>query len=161
MSTNPICKAVDVIQRFMRRNQYALYEGSIYRKAPESAFTSVYCCPVKDFLMRSLSNPEIADSLAQCINSVTSLLSNSSCRMIKPLIIDYNLIEVLPTKTCFHITGKFFKLHEAMKPGVSPRAFVKYEYKEDRVPYPMPFIQGTTNIYFFCCNFYNEQVYSY
>ena len=126
----------------MIKNRYALYEGSIYKKAPDSAFTYVFCCSVRKFLLRSLSNVEIANALVHYQNQVTTLLSDPSCRLIKPLIIDYNLIEVLPSKTCFHIARKEFVVHKSMRKGVSPRAFVRYRYKEDRVPYPKPFVQG-------------------
>ena len=150
LPSNPLCKAVDVLHHFMLSKQYALCNGSIYRKAPESCFTYVYCCGVKEFVMRSLQNSKIANVLAQHVNNVISLLSNPACRLIKPIMIDYNLIEVQPRGTCFHIAGKFFKKHVKMRnEGVSPRAFVKHEYLEDRVPYPRPFIDGIYQLYFY------------
>ena len=85
---------------------------------------------------------EVANAVADRTEKISALLSNSSCRLIKPIEIDFNLIEVLPKGTCFHIAGKRFVLHEKLKPGVSPRAFVRYVYEPDRVPYPLPFVQG-------------------
>lgn len=126
----------------MERRGYSICDGLIYKRVPEAQFTSVYCSSVNDFLLFSLANNEVADVLTPHISAVTHLLSQPSCRLIKPIIIDHNIIEVLPSGTCFHIAAKMFKHHDSMKAGHTPRAFVKYEYTALSVPYPIPFVSG-------------------
>ena len=58
------------------------------------------------------------------------LLSNSSCRLIKPLWIDYH---VLPRGTLFYIAGKRFLTNESIRQGISPRAFVKYQENQNSI----------------------------
>ena len=108
LPSNPVCKAVDSIQRLMKEKGYSLSGGNVFKKVEDSSFTSVYASDVRTFLLRSLANDEIANSLVCHINQVTSLLSSPACRLIRPLEIDYNLIEVLPKGVCFHIAGKRF-----------------------------------------------------
>lgn len=126
----------------MVKKHYRLYEGTIYKKAPDAKFTFVYCCTVKDFLMKALGNPDISEVLASNMHQITQLLSDPSCRLIKPIKIVYNLIEVLPSGVVFNIKKKSFCRHRNFVKDSSPRAFVKYEFNKSYVPYPMPFIQG-------------------
>jgi len=92
--------------------------------------------------MNSLADAELANVLVPHISAIENLLSNPSCRLIKPIVIDHNLIEVLPPNTCFKISLKKFIQIEEMPLNTSPRAFVRYTYQEDRVPYPKPFVEG-------------------
>lgn len=138
--TQKVCIAVQLIGRLMKSKGYALYRGEVYKRAPEAKYTYVYCSTVKQFVMASLSNPQIADAVAQHIEQINKLLSDPACKMIKPLVIDYNYIEVLPKGTCFDIAGKKFVKDPKMLG--SPRAFVKYRYHENIVPYPAQFIRG-------------------
>ena len=55
---------------------------------------------------------------------------------------DYKYIKVLPSETCFNIFKKCFELN----PVSSPRAFIKYEYEEGKVPQPNKFIEGKITI---------------
>ena len=97
---------------------------------------------VKLFSSLSLRNWEVANVLISHVNQISSLLSNPKSGLIKPLKIDYNLIEVLPAGTCFHTAGKRFECPEKLKPGYFPRAFIEYVYDKDKVPNPKPFIEG-------------------
>lgn len=124
----------------MKGKGYSICGGSIFKKLEDSTFTSVYASNVKTFLLRSLANDEIANCLSTHINQVTALLSNPACRLITPLEIDFNLIEVLPKGTCFNISSKRFERHDVLQK--SPRAFVKYTFDEAAVPYPKPFVEG-------------------
>ena len=93
--TNKICQAVNVIKRIMDKKKYALCQGYIYKKVPEGMHTYVYCSTVKDFLLYSMANHEVAEVVTGCLSNITYLLSQPSCRLVKPLKIDFNLIEVL------------------------------------------------------------------
>ena len=54
--------------------------------------------------------------------------------------INFNLIEVLPSGTCFNIRKKTFYKVEELR--ASPRAFVRYHYNENVIPKPIKFIEG-------------------
>ena len=112
----------------MKVKGYSLCNGQVFVKIKDSVHTSVYCCSAGDFIHRTLKNAEVANAVACRTEQVIKLLSNPSCRMIDPLKIDFNLIEVLPAGTCFHIAGKRFVKYDKLT--VSPRAFVKYTYKQ-------------------------------
>jgi len=101
--------AVDVLRRYMLQFGFGLFDGSVYKKAPNAKFTFVYCSTVNIFLHHILGNPEIADHIASHVTQLVSLLSVRSCRLIKPITLDYNYIEVLPYGTCFNIEKKKFE----------------------------------------------------
>jgi len=92
----------------MDQYHFGLFDGSVYKKAPGAEFTYVHCSSVKDFLHYIMGNIEVADQIAFHINPLVNLLSEKYCRLIKPLVIDFNFIEVLPKGTCFDIEGKKF-----------------------------------------------------
>lgn len=100
--------AVDVVRRYMQRFQYSLYDGSVYKKVAQSKYTSVFCCGVSDLIHHMLGNHEVADAVAHHAAQIISLLKVKTCRLIHPINIDYNFIEVLPHGTCFDIEGKRF-----------------------------------------------------
>ena len=63
---------------------YGLCDGAVYKKIPESTYTYVHCSSVKNFLLKMLGSTEIADVIATLIVPITNLLSEPSCRLIKP-----------------------------------------------------------------------------
>ena len=91
---------------------------------------------------------EVADNIASYIFPITNILSDPSCRIIKPIIIDYNFIEVM-SGYFFNIGKKLFEKNPTTLVG-SPRAFVLYEYT-GTVPYPKPFIEGEEQLFVWCC----------
>ena len=128
--TSKFMQAVDVVRVFMTRHSFGLRDGSIFIKPPDAKFTFVFVCSVRTFLLTIVGNPEIADQIANYVNPISNLLEEPACRLLKPLDIDFNYIEVLPEGTLFDIAGKTFtrdhkKLHD------SPRAFVSYVYNEN------------------------------
>ena len=136
-----ICQAVDLLKRIMKVEGYGLCSGEIYKLVSDATFTFVYCGSVKDYLLKQMGNVEHADVLAPCWQQLVALLSETSCRLIKPIIIDHNYIEVLPSGTCFNLFKKCFEMNPVDLEG-SPRAFVKYVYEEGKVPQPHKFIEG-------------------
>ena len=111
----------------------------IYKKIPEATYTYIYCTSVKDYLLNLLGNVEVADLIASHVTQFT-ILSEPTCRLIKPIEIDYNFIEV-EDQYLFDIAGKRFIKESGSLKG-SPRAFIRYEYSESRKPNPAPFIEG-------------------
>ena len=139
MPSNPLTKAIDVVRRHMQRKNCLLYQGNVYRKIPESTCTYAFYKTPESYLMGSLSNPNVSNNVTMYVFPITKLLSNSSCRIIENIKIDFNFIEV-NDGWFFDIENKTF-VHDA-KPKGSPRAFVMYDYTGE-VPKPRPFIEGT------------------
>ena len=72
------------------------------------------------------------------MHHLTSLLSQPACRLIEPIKLDFNFIEV-SDGYCFDIQRKkFIRSPKTMKG--SPRAYVRYDCKKK--PHPAPFIEG-------------------
>ena len=95
---------------------------------------------MKDYLLNLLGNVEVADLIAPHVTQLSALLSEPACRLIKPIEINYNFIEV-EDQYLFYIAGKrFIKKFGSLKG--SPRAFIRYEYNESKKPNPAPFIEG-------------------
>ena len=115
--------------------------GRVYKKIPEATYTYIYYTSVKDYLLNLLGNVEVADLIAPYMTQLTTLLSEPACRPIKPIEIDYNIIEV-EHKYLFDIAGKRFT-KESGSLKRSPRAFIRYEYNESKKPNPAPVIEGT------------------
>ena len=148
MSSRPkpnsnICRGIDEVASLMKEKGYALCDGMIYKKPDEAVFTYVQCSTIRTFIMFCLGNTRIADLLTLYVDRVVELLSDPACGLLKRTTRLYNVIEVLPPGYCFLIKEKRFVKLKKLGDGVTPRAFVRYTYTKDRVPYPLPFIQGT------------------
>ena len=114
--------------------------GRVYKKIPEATYTYIYCTSVKDYLLNLLGNVEVADLIAPHVTQLSALLSEPACRLIKPIEIDYNFIEV-EDQYLFDIAGKRFIKESGSLQG-SPPAFIRYGYNESKKPDPAPFIEG-------------------
>ena len=108
--SNKTLQAIDVLKRFMDHFDLGIYDGCIYRKPPEAKFTFVFCSSVSSFVHYVLGNKEIANAIAGQISNIIALLSVPSCRLLKPLEMNFNYIEVLPYGTVFNIEKKCFEL---------------------------------------------------
>ena len=95
---------------------------------------------MKDYLLNLLGNVEVADLIAPHVTQLSALLSEPACRLIKPIEIDYNFIEV-EDQYLFDIAGKRFIEESGFLKG-SARAFIRYEYDESEKPNPAPFIES-------------------
>ena len=105
-------QAVDVVKRVMDKFGLGIYGGCIYRKPKEAKFTFVYCSSVFDFIHSILGNSEVADVIAGQVSNLVALLSVPSCRILKPIVIDHNFIEVQPYGTVFNIDQKKFEIQK-------------------------------------------------
>ena len=83
---------------------------------------------MKDNLLNLLGNVEVADLVASHVTQSTKLLSEPVYRLIKPIEINYNFIEV-EDQCLFDIAGKGF-IKEGGSLKRSPRAFICYECSE-------------------------------
>ena len=142
----------------MKKRDYAICCGKIYKKAPDSQFSFVYCMTVRTFLKKTLAVPEIANALTSHITAVGNLLSDPACGLMKPIRILYNIIEVLPERMIFLINEKRFYKIRQFPEGCTPRTFVRYTYNKDRVPYPAPFVQGRLIKFLTTLSFFNVEM---
>ena len=111
-------QCIDVIKRFMKRFNLALYDGCVYKKPEEAKFTYVFYSSVFDFIHQILGNQEVADVIAGHVSNIVALMSVPTSRIIKPITIDHNFIEVLPYGTCFNIELKQFELDPSSLKGI-------------------------------------------
>ena len=137
----PTCTAAFFFIWKLKVYLFNILLGRVYKKIPEATYTYIYCTSVKDYLLNLLGNVEVADLIAPHVTQLTTLLSEPVCRLIKPIEIDYNFIEV-EHQYLFDIAGKRFTKESGSLKG-SPRAFIRYEYSESKKPNPAPFIEGT------------------
>ena len=114
--------------------------GRVCKKIPEATSTYIYWTSVKDYLLNLLGNIKEADLIASHVTQLTTLLSKPACRLIKPIEIDYNFLEV-EDQYMIDIAGKRFIKKSGSLTG-SPRAFIRYEYSESKKPNAAPFIEG-------------------
>ena len=101
-------QAIDLIKRYLKKFEFGIYDGAMYKKAPDAKFTFIYCSSVNDFLHYILGNNELAEVVAPHLQTINHLLSAKACRIVQPISLDFNFIEVLPFGTCFDIRQKKF-----------------------------------------------------
>ena len=113
----------------MRRLEYALYRGTVYKKCEGATYTYSYKCDVKAFVYSLAANESFKARLLRDMKKVIDILAGPDCEVIRPIVVDYNLIEVNEGK-CWSVSERRF-LNNAIpaeKMGlVTPRAFSRYD----------------------------------
>ena len=137
----PTCKTEIFLFCKLKVYLFDILLGCVYKKITEATCTYIYCTCVKDYLLNLLGNVEVADSIASHVTQLTTLLSERAYKLIKPIEIDYNFIEV-EDQYLFDIAGKRF-IKESGSLKWSLRVFIRHEYSESKKPSPAPFIEGT------------------
>ena len=127
-----------------RRLDYALYRGTIYRKCEGAIYSYSYKCDVKSFV-NSLAANELFKARLLKMKKVIDLLADPDCEVIRPIIVDYNLIEV-NDGYCWSVSERWF-LRNAIPADkvslVTPRAFSQYDPL--KVPQPKYFREVLEN----------------
>ena len=103
--SSKIGQSVGLNRPAMKTKNYGLHDGCIYKKLEECEYTYIYCISVKNYLLNLLGSFQIADIITPCIMQLTSLLSEPACRLLEPIKIDYNFIQV-SDGFCFDIEEK-------------------------------------------------------
>ena len=103
----PTCKATVFLFCKLKVYLFDILLGRVYKEIPEATNTYIYCTSVKDYLLNLLGNVEVADLIAPHVTQLTRLLSEPAWRLIRPIEIDYNFIEV-EDQYLFDIAGKRF-----------------------------------------------------
>ena len=78
----------------MKRLGYALYGGKVYKKCDKAKYTYSYKCEVEAFVNSLAANESFKARLLKDMKKVIDILANPHCEVIRPLCVDYNLIEV-------------------------------------------------------------------
>lgn len=129
----------------MRRLDYALYMGTIYKKCEGAIYTYSYKCDVKAFVNSLAANESFKARLLKDMKRVIDLLADPDCQVIRPIVVDYNLIEV-KERHCWSVSERKFvrnAISEDKVGLVTPRAFSHYDpYK---VPQPKYFQEVLEN----------------
>ena len=78
----------------MKKLGYALYGGKVYKKCERAKYSYWYKCEMEAFINSLAANETFKDRLLKDMRKVSEILSNPHCEVIRPLCVDYNLIEV-------------------------------------------------------------------
>lgn len=140
-AANKTCQAIALVKRIMVDQGCAMYDGEVYKKVRDGKFTFIMYKSLSSYVMGLLSDVKVADVLVPHIKQIIDLLSDPECGMVKQLVIDFNFIECQPFGYCFNIEKKCFEKDPKELKG-SPRAFVYYEYSEEKEPSPKYFVPG-------------------
>ncbi|KAL9954645.1 hypothetical protein ACROYT_G042210 [Oculina patagonica] len=113
----------------MKRLEYALYRGKIYKKCPMAKYTFAYKCEVKAFINCLAANESFKARLLKDMRKIIDVLADPDCEVIRPICVDYNLIEVSEGQ-CWSVKDRCFlsnPIPEEKIGLVTPRAFAKYD----------------------------------
>ena len=120
----------------MKKLGYALYGGKVYKKCDKAKYTYSYKCKVEAYVNGLAANELFNARLLKDMKRVIEILANPFCEVIRPLRVDYNLIEVNDGR-CWSIKERRF-LDNAIKDKdighVTPRAFSTYDAMKEVEP---------------------------
>ena len=113
----------------MKKLDYALFRGKIYKKKFKAKNTYAYKCEVSAFVNCLAANKSFQGRLLKNMRRVIDILADPDCEVICPISVDYNLIEV-NAGHCWSIKERCFL--QSPIPGekiglVTPCAFSKYD----------------------------------
>ena len=116
----------------MKKLGYALYGGKVYKKCNKAKYTYSYKCEVEAYVNGLAAIGVFKARLLKDMKKVIEILVNLFCEVIRPLWLDYNLIEVNDGR-CWSIKERRF-LDNAIKDEntghVTTRAFSTYDDKK-------------------------------
>ena len=123
----------------MKKMEYALFRGKMYKKVPLAKYTFAYKCEVRVFINSLAANEFFKARLLKDMRKIIDILSDPDCEVIRPISIDYNLIEV-DGGHCWSIKERRFvndPIADEKMGVISPRAFTRYD--PDKEPDPKYF----------------------
>ena len=108
----------------------------VYKKCDKAKYTYSYKCEVDAFVNSLVANELFKARLLKDMKKVIDILSNPHCEVVRPLCIDYNLIEVNEGQ-CWSIKERRFlrnAIEEKEIGHVTPRAFSPYDPTKEPEP---------------------------
>ena len=94
MLSDKLTVLVNDIGIAMKKLGYALYGGKVYKKCDKAKYTYSYKCEVEAYVNGLAANELLKARLLKDMKRVIEILANPFCEVIRPLRVDYNLIEV-------------------------------------------------------------------
>ena len=120
----------------MKRLGYTLYRGTMYKKCEKAVYTYTYKCEVEAFVNGLAANEFFKARLLKDMRKIIDILSNAHCEVIRPICVNYDLIEVSGGQ-CWSIKERRF-LENAIQGKdighVTPRAFSRYDHQKEPEP---------------------------
>ena len=116
----------------MKKLGYPLYSGKVYKKCrvrERARYSYWYKCEMEAFINTLAANETFKDRLLKDMRKVIEILSNPYCEVIRPLCVDYNLIEV-NNGQCWSIKDRRFMDNAIADKDIghiTPRAFLPYD----------------------------------
>ena len=117
----PITVLCHDIDAAMKKLQFSVYRGDVYKKMVESQFTFKFLCSMKTFLLNLMGNECFKDRLVQHFQRVLPLLSEPESCLISQLKIDRDLVEVQDCWLWSFSAGSFAQ-------GIIPESHVRIAY---------------------------------
>lgn len=120
----------------MKSLGYALYNGKVYKKCEKAKYTYTYKCDVVAFVHGLAGNELFKGRLLKDMKKVIDTLANPYCEVIRPLRVDYNLIEV-SNGQCWSLKERRFvenAIDEKEIGHVTPRAFSPFDVNKEPEP---------------------------
>ena len=121
----------------MKKMEYALFRGKIYKTVPAAKFTYAYKCEMRAFVNCLAANYVFKARLLRDMKKVIEILGDPDCEVIRPIFIDYNLIEV-DAGYCWSVKDRHFLENPIPdRHGHStctPRAFSRYDSQKGPEP---------------------------
>ncbi|XP_074625640.1 uncharacterized protein LOC141883884, partial [Acropora palmata] len=120
----------------MKKLGYALYGGKVYKKCERAKYSYWYKCEMEAFINSLAANETFKDRLLKDMRKVSEILSNPHCEVIRPLCVDYNLIEVNDGQ-CWSIMDRRFvdnAIADKDIGHITPRAFSPYDPTKEPDP---------------------------
>ena len=120
----------------MKKLGYALCGGKVYKKCERAKYSYRYKCEMEVFINSLAANETFKDRLLKDMRKVSEILSNPHCEVIRPLCVDYNLIEVNDGQ-CWSIKDRRFvdnAIADKDIGHITPRAFSPYDPTKEPDP---------------------------
>lgn len=136
MLSDKLTVLINDINIAMKSCQYGLYRGKVYKKLDKAKYTYAFKCEARVFVNTLASNEHFKARLLREMKKVIEILSDPYCEVIRPLNINYDLIEVMNGQ-CWSIKERRFVANAIPETSIgvtSPRAFCKYDPSKEPEP---------------------------
>lgn len=90
----PVTVLCNDIQLAMKKLQYAVHQGEVFKRDARSRYTYRHLCPMKTFILSFMGNESFKDRLVQHHSRVLTILSDPKSCVIPQLKIIRDVVEV-------------------------------------------------------------------
>lgn len=129
ITTDPCVILIHDIEKIMKKLNFALYKGEVYKLIPGAKFTYQLKCDVEKFIGTLEGNAVLKAKIIKYGKRVVNILSNRDSQAIRQIRVDYNLIEISDGR-CLSLKDREITsnaIPEAEIGMITPRAFSAYD----------------------------------